>query len=292
MMDQVPKIKIRVVDLHKSFSDNHVLRGVDLEVREGESMVVIGGSGSGKTVLIKCIIGLMEPDHGKIYVDDLEITSLNERRMNEVRKKFGMLFQWGALFDSMTVWENVGFGLRHQQRHLKDEEIKRIAIEKLALVGLKNIENLMPSELSGGMKKRVSLARAIATEPEILLYDEPTTGIDPIMADAINELILQMREKLNVTSIAITHDMKSAYKIGDRIAMLFKGRIIEVGTPSEIQKSSNPVVKQFIEGRSEGPIKIIDPSLLTLPPGPKRGARYWMGREHFQEVVDDEKKEI
>lgn len=289
-MNKVPKIKIRVVNLHKSFSDNHVLRGVDLEVREGESMVVIGGSGSGKTVLIKCIIGLMEPDEGKIYVDDLEITSLNEKGKNEIRKKFGMLFQWGALFDSMTVWENVGFGLR-RQRHLKDEEIKRIAIEKLALVGLRNIEDLMPSELSGGMKKRVSLARAIATEPEILLYDEPTTGIDPIMADAINDLIIQMREKLNVTSIAITHDMKSAYKIGDRIAMLFQGRIIEVGTPEEIRNSSNPIVQQFIEGRSEGPIKIIDPSLLTLPRGPKRGARYWMGREHFQEVVDDEKKE-
>lgn len=291
MKNKESKIKIRVVNLHKSFSDNHVLRGVDLEVREGESMVVIGGSGSGKTVLIKCIIGLMEPDEGKIYVDDIEITSLNEKSKNEIRKKFGMLFQWGALFDSMTVWENVGFGLR-RQRHLKDEEIKRIAIEKLALVGLKNIEDLMPSELSGGMKKRVSLARAIATEPEILLYDEPTTGIDPIMADAINDLIIQMREKLNVTSIAITHDMKSAYKIGDRIAMLFQGRIIEVGTPNEIRNSSNPIVQQFIEGRSEGPIKIIDPSLLTLPPGPKRGARYWMGREHFQEVVDDEKKEI
>ncbi|MGB9628289.1 MAG: ABC transporter ATP-binding protein [Thermodesulfobacteriota bacterium] len=290
-MNQEPKIKIRVVNLHKSFSDNHVLRGVDLEVREGESMVVIGGSGSGKTVLIKCIIGLMEPDEGKIYVDDLEITSLSEKQMNEVRKKFGMLFQWGALFDSMTVWENVGFGLRHQSR-LKDEEIKRIAIEKLALVGLRNIEDLMPSELSGGMKKRVSLARAIATEPEILLYDEPTTGIDPIMADAINDLIIQMKEKLNVTSITITHDMKSAYKIGDRIAMLFQGKIIEVGTPDEIRNSSNPIVQQFIEGRSEGPIKIIDPSLLTLPPGPKRGARYWMGREHFQEVNDDEKKEV
>jgi len=290
-MDKEPKIKIRVVSLHKSFGGNYVLRGVDLDVREGESMVVIGGSGSGKTVLIKCIIGLMDPDEGKIYVDDLEITSLSEKRKNEVRKKFGMLFQWGALFDSMTVWENVGFGLRHQT-HLKDEEIKRIAIEKLALVGLRNIENLMPSELSGGMKKRVSLARAIATEPEILLYDEPTTGIDPIMADAINDLIIQMREKLNVTSIAITHDMKSAYKIGDRIAMLFQGRIIEVGTPEEIRNSSNPIVQQFIEGRSEGPIKIIDPSLLTLPPGPKRGARYWMEREHFQEVIDDEKKEV
>ena len=233
-----------------------VLRGVHLEVRKGESMVVIGGSGSGKTVLIKCIIGLMRPDQGEIYVDGLEITSLNEKRMNEVRKKFGMLFQGGALFDSMTVWENVGFGLR-RQTHLREEEIKKIASEKLALVGLKNVEDLMPAELSGGMRKRVSLARAIAIEPEILLYDEPTTGIDPIMADAINDLIIQMKEKLNVTSIAITHDMKSAYKIADRIAMLYQGKIIEVGTPEEIKNSSNPMVQQFIEGKSEGPIQMV-----------------------------------
>ena len=247
--------KIRMINLFKSFGENQVLRGVNLEVQPGESMVVIGGSGSGKTVLIKCIIGLMRPDEGEIYVDGLDLSSLNEEKMNEVRKKFGMLFQWGALFDSMTVWENVGFGLRHQT-HLKEEEIRKIASEKLALVGLKNVEDLMPAELSGGMRKRVSLARAIAIEPEILLYDEPTTGIDPIMADAINDLIVQMREKLNVTSIAITHDMKSAYKIGDRIAMLYQGKIIEVGTPEEIKNSSNPIVKQFIEGKSEGPIRI------------------------------------
>src|SRR4030065_367040 len=224
MMEKKSNIKIRVANLHKSFGENQVLRGVDLEVQQGESMVVIGGSGSGKTVLIKCIIGLTQPDEGEIYVDGLEITSLNEKRMNEVRKKFGMLFQWGALFDSMTVWENVGFGLRHQ-RHLKEEEIRKIASEKLALVGLRNVEDLMPSALSGGTRKRVSLARAIAIEPEILLYDEQTTGIDPIMADAINDLIVQMREKLKVTSIAITHDMKSAYKIGDRIARLYPGKI-------------------------------------------------------------------
>ncbi|MEW6375573.1 MAG: ABC transporter ATP-binding protein [Thermodesulfobacteriota bacterium] len=249
-------IKIRVVNLHKSFLENQVLRGVELEVRQGESMVVIGGSGSGKTVLIKCIIGLIQPDEGEIYVDGLKITSLNERRMNEVRKKFGMLFQGGALFDSLKVWENVGFGLRQHSR-LSEEEIRRIATEKLRLLGLKDVEELMPAELSGGMKKRVSLARAIAMEPEILLYDEPTTGIDPIMADAINELIIQMKEKLNVTSIAITHDMKSAYKVADRIAMLYQGKIIEVGTPKEIMNSPNPVVQQFIEGRSEGPIQTL-----------------------------------
>ncbi len=249
-------MKLRVVNLYKSFGEKHVLKGCDLEVQEGESMVVIGGSGSGKTVLIKCIIGLIQPDEGKIYVDGLEITSLNERELSDVRKKFGMLFQGGALFDSLRIWENVGFGLR-QHTQQSEEEIRKISSEKLRLVGLRDIEDLMPSELSGGMKKRVSLARAIAMEPEILLYDEPTTGIDPIMADAINGLIIQMREKLNVTSIAITHDMKSAYKIADRIAMLYQGKIIEVGTPEEIKNSSNLIVQQFIQGKSEGPIKIL-----------------------------------
>jgi phospholipid/cholesterol/gamma-HCH transport system ATP-binding protein len=256
MMDKDSETKIRVVNLHKTFGVNNVLRGVHLEVRLGESMVVIGGSGSGKTVLIKCIIGLIEPDEGEIYVDGIDITSLNAREMNEIRKKFGMLFQGGALFDSLTVWENVGFGLRQHTR-LGEDEIRKIASGKLGLLGLKNIEDLMPAELSGGMKKRVSLARAIAMEPEILLYDEPTTGIDPVVADAINELIIRMREKLNVTSIAITHDMKSAYKIADRIAMLYQGKIIEVGTPEEIRNSLDPTVQQFIQGRSEGPIKIL-----------------------------------
>jgi phospholipid/cholesterol/gamma-HCH transport system ATP-binding protein len=267
-------MKIRAVNLHKSFGENPVLRGVNLEVREGESMVVIGGSGSGKTVLIKCIIGLIRPDEGKIYVDGLEITSLNERKMNDVLKKFGMLFQWGALFDSLTVWENVGFGLRWQT-HLTEEEIRKIASDKLELLGLKNVEDLMPSQLSGGMKKRVSLARAIAMEPEILLYDEPTTGLDPIMADAINDLIVQMKEKLKVTSITITHDMKSAYKIGDRIAMLCQGKIIEVGSSEEIKNSLNPVVQQFIQGKSEGPIKIGEPCSPTPPSSPRlKGGRY------------------
>jgi phospholipid/cholesterol/gamma-HCH transport system ATP-binding protein len=256
MMGRNSDPKIRVVNVHKSFAEHEVLSGVHLEIRQGESMVVIGGSGTGKTVLIRCIIGLVQPDEGEIYVDGTEITSLNEREMNEIRKRFGMLFQGGALFDSLTVWENVGFGLRQHTR-LREEEIRRIVSEKLGLLGLRNIEDLMPAELSGGMKKRVSLARAIAMEPEILLYDEPTTGIDPMMADAINELIIRMREKLNVTSIAITHDMTSAYKIADRIAMLYQGKIIEVGTPEEIKSSRSPIVQQFIQGRSEGPIKIL-----------------------------------
>jgi phospholipid/cholesterol/gamma-HCH transport system ATP-binding protein len=274
-------IKIKVVDLYKSFRENHVLRGTDLEVRQGETMVVIGGSGSGKTVLIKCIIGLMQPDEGNIFVDGLEITSLKEREISEVRKKFGMLFQWGALFDSMTVWENVGFGLRWH-KHLKEDDIRRIATEKLELLGLKNVEDMMPSQLSGGMKKRVSLARAIAMEPEILLYDEPTTGLDPIMADAIDVLIIRMKEKLNVTSVAITHDMKSAYRIADRIAMLYQGRVIEVGTPDEIRNSSQPIIQQFIQGRSEGPVDIVEaPSSPMTPPKQSRGEKYWIGKEHY-----------
>ncbi|HCX89856.1 MAG TPA: ABC transporter ATP-binding protein [Deltaproteobacteria bacterium] len=244
---------IMVRDLCKSFGSNHVLQGLNLEVNRGEDIVVIGGSGTGKSVLIKCIIGLLKPDRGTIYIDGEEITYYNEAKLNEIRKKFGMLFQFGALFDSMPVWENVGFGLK-QHTNLKDDEIRDIVAEKLAMVGLKGVEYLMPSELSGGMKKRVSLARAIAMEPEILLYDEPTTGLDPIMADVINELIIQLREKLRVTSMAITHDMKSAYKIGDRIAMLYKGKIIEVGTPDEIKNSKNEIVQQFIQGKSEGPI--------------------------------------
>jgi phospholipid/cholesterol/gamma-HCH transport system ATP-binding protein len=248
-------IKIEVADLHKSFDTKHVLSGVNLGVKKGESMVVIGGSGVGKSVLIKCIIGLLRPDSGSIRVDGQEITSLKEQSLNEVRKKFGMLFQAGALFDSLRVWENVGFGLKQHTR-LRNEEIKGIAVEKLRLLGLRNVEDLMPSELSGGMRKRVSLARAIAMEPEILLYDEPTTGLDPIMADAINDLIVQMREKLRVTSIAITHDMVSAYKVADRIAMLYEGKIIEVGTPQGIRESNNPVVQQFVQGKAEGPIRV------------------------------------
>jgi phospholipid/cholesterol/gamma-HCH transport system ATP-binding protein len=246
---------IRVIDLYKSFNSKKVLQGVDLEVKKGESMVVIGGSGSGKSVLIKHIIGILAPDSGKVVIDDVDITMLKEGEINEIRKKFGMLFQGAALFDSLSVWENVGFGLR-QHRGMKDNEIRAIASEKLRMVGLAGIENLMPSDLSGGMRKRVGLARAIAMDPEILLYDEPTTGIDPIMADVINDLIIEMREKLKVTSIAITHDMVSAYKIADRIAMLYMGKIVSVGTPEEIKNSDNAIVRQFITGSAVGPITV------------------------------------
>lgn len=242
-------------DIHKSFKDKSVLRGVNLKVKKGESLVVIGGSGSGKSVLLKHIIGLLKPDKGSVMVDSTDISKLDEDGLNEIRKKFGMLFQSAALFDSMKVWENVGFGLK-RHTSMTDEEIKEIAVQKLRKVGLVGVEEVMPSELSGGMRKRVGLARAIALEPEILLYDEPTTGIDPILADAINDLIIKMREELDITSVAITHDMKSAYKIADTIAMLYNGVIIAVGSPEEIQDASDPVVRQFVEGRAVGPITL------------------------------------
>ena len=253
MSPDAEPILIELEDVHKSFGDNHVLRGVDLAARQGESLVVIGGSGSGKSVLLKCIIGILTPERGTIRVAGQEIGSLGEKELYQLRKKFGMLFQAGALFDSLTVWENVGFGLL-QHTQMSQEEVRKLATEKLNLLGLYGIEDAMPSALSGGMRKRVSLARAIAMDPEILLYDEPTTGLDPIRADAINELILEMRGKIRVTSITITHDMASAYKIADRIAMLYQGRIIEAGTPEAIRNSANPVVQQFILGKAQGPI--------------------------------------
>jgi phospholipid/cholesterol/gamma-HCH transport system ATP-binding protein len=244
---------IELRDIHKYFEGNHVLRGASLKVEKGESLVVIGGSGSGKSVLLKHIIGLLKPDRGTVLVNSTDLSLIDEDRLNEIRKKFGMLFQSSALFDSMKVWENVGFGLKRHTR-MSDSEIKEVAVQKLKTVGLVGIENEMPSELSGGMRKRVGLARAIAMEPEIILYDEPTTGLDPIMADAINELIIKMRERLNVTSVTITHDIKSAYKIADTIAMLYNGVIIARDSPEGIENTAHPVVRQFIEGRAEGPI--------------------------------------
>jgi len=244
---------IKVIDLYKSFNGNQILRGANLHIKKGESMVVIGGSGSGKSVLMKHVIGLLKPDKGHVLVEGRDLCLMKEDTLNEMRKKFGMLFQMAALFDSMSVGENIGFALR-QHTHFSDAQIAKKVTQILRMVGLKGIENLKPAELSGGMKKRVGLARAIAIEPQIILYDEPTTGLDPIMADLINDLILDLKRKLNVTSLTITHDMFSAYKIADRVAMLYKGKIIEVGTPEQIQSSPNPVVQQFINGSAVGPI--------------------------------------
>jgi phospholipid/cholesterol/gamma-HCH transport system ATP-binding protein len=247
---------IEIEDLHKRFNSKVVLAGLTLNIEHGETMVVIGGSGTGKSVLLKHVIGLMKPDQGRVTVDDQEVGLLDDARLTELRKKFGMLFQGAALFDSLSVWENVGFSLTQHSRRTP-REIREVAKDKLALVGLKGVEDLMPAELSGGMKKRVALARAIAHDPEIMLYDEPTTGLDPIMADVINDLIIRLKEQLKVTAIAITHDMTSAYKIADRIAMLYQGKILEVGTPDEIRASTSPVVKQFITGSAEGPIAVM-----------------------------------
>lgn len=245
---------IKIVNLYKSFGQNKVLQGVDLTIERGETLVIIGQSGSGKSVLVKHLIGIIKPDRGNIFVDGVEIVNLKEDELHKIRRKFGMLFQGAALFDSMTVAQNVSFGLERYTDYLPGK-IQEIVKESLAKVGLKEVENLMPHELSGGMKKRVGLARAIAYWPEIILYDEPSTGIDPIRADAIINLIDRMKKELKVTSVIITHDMTSSYKVADRIAMLYGGKIIEIGTPEEIKRSENQVVQQFIHGQAEGPIE-------------------------------------
>ena len=244
---------IRVEGLSKSFGDVKVLRGASLSISSGESMVVIGGSGTGKSVLIKHIIGLLRPDEGKVIVKGTVISELNRSGLNELRRAMGMLFQQAALFDSMRVGDNIAFELR-QHTSMGVEEVNDRVQEMLTMVGLSGLQDKWPADLSGGMKKRAGLARALALGPEIILYDEPTTGLDPILADQINDLIRDLQKRLDVTSITITHDMISAYKIADRIAMLHKGRIEEVGTPGEIQDSNNPIVQQFIHGRAEGPI--------------------------------------
>lgn len=249
---------IEIKNLTKSFGDKPVLRGLNLAIKTGESVVIIGRSGCGKSVLLKLITGLMSPDSGQILIDGEDITSMSEKDLYRVRRKFGVLFQGSALFDSMTVEENISLGLK-EHTDLKEEEITAIVDQKLHMVGLPKIEELKPAELSGGMKKRVGLARAIAMNPEYVLYDEPTTGLDPIMADIINELIKRLNEQLDVTTVVVTHDMVSAYKIADRIVMLHRGGIIHDGTPQEVKNTDDPVVRQFIEGRAEGPIKPVVP---------------------------------
>jgi len=246
---------IKFDDVFKSFDDKEVLRGVTLEVGRRESVVVIGQSGCGKSVLLKHINSLIKPDSGVVYIDGNDVTSMKFDALSEVRKNIGMLFQSAALLDSLTVGENVGLALKEGGMH--DENARNdIVEEKLSLVGLSGTAHKYPSELSGGMRKRVGLARAIATNPDILLYDEPTTGLDPITADRINDLIINLHEKLHVTSVTVTHDMVSAYKVGDRIIMLHDGRVEYEGTPDETRNSSNPIVKQFINGQAEGPIKM------------------------------------
>jgi phospholipid/cholesterol/gamma-HCH transport system ATP-binding protein len=253
-MTAVPKISLKGVC--KRFGRNVVLDGLDLDVGAGESVVVIGGSGTGKSVLVKCILGLLRPEQGSIKVDGEEVVTMGGAERERVLRKFGMLFQGSALFDSLKVWENVAFGLI-QGRAMARVAAKKIAVEKLAEVGLgAEVGELSPAELSGGMQKRVALARAIAADPEIIFFDEPTTGLDPIMGDVINELIVAAVKRRGATTLSITHDMASARKIADRIAMIYKGKIIWVGPAKDIDRSGNAFVDQFIHGRAEGPIQM------------------------------------
>ncbi len=251
----MPPPLVQIERLHKSFNSLQVLNGVDISIERGESIVVIGQSGCGKTVLIKHVIMLLEPDEGRVLFDGQNLAELDTREITAVRQRIGMLFQSAALFDSLTVTENVGLGLKESHR-FDNTRISEIVLEKLDMVGLTEAAQKSPAELSGGMRKRVGLARAIAYDPEMLLYDEPTTGLDPITADMINNMIVDLNRQLNVTSIAVTHDMKSAFRIASRIVMLYGGKVEFDGTPDEIRSSDNPVVKQFITGSATGPIHV------------------------------------
>jgi phospholipid/cholesterol/gamma-HCH transport system ATP-binding protein len=249
-------LKIKVRGLKKRFGDNVVLDGLDLDVPRGKSLVVIGGSGTGKSVMIKCILGLIEPDAGSIEIDGEEVVGMSSNDRERVMRKFGMLFQGAALFDSLSVWENVAFGLI-SGRGMKRAEAKAVALRKLGAVGLgPEVAELYPSELSGGMQKRVGLARAIAAEPEIIFFDEPTTGLDPIMGQVINELIVTCVDALGATALSITHDMHSLREIGDNAAMIYEGKIIWDGAARDIDNSGNPYVEQFVQGRADGPIRM------------------------------------
>jgi len=247
---------IKLVNVCKSFGKQKVLDGLDLDIEAGTITMIIGRSGGGKSVLLKHIIGLLRPDSGEVLIDRVDITKLGDRDLNEIRKKFGMLFQEAALFDSMTVGENVAFPLREHTR-MKEREIRETVADRLRAVGLTGVEEKMPSELSGGMRKRVGLARAIAMHPQIVLFDEPTTGLDPVMTEAINRLIIDTQKQFNFTCVVISHDIQSIFEIGDRIAMLYEGKIIEYGTPEELRASRNPVIVQFLAGSIDGPIRIM-----------------------------------
>jgi phospholipid/cholesterol/gamma-HCH transport system ATP-binding protein len=238
---------IKIQNVYKSYGSKKVLEDINLEIRSGEIMVIMGPSGCGKSTLLRLLIGLLKPTSGQIWIDNQEISGMTEDELNELRKQMGMVFQYSALFDFLTVGENVAFGLRQHTFH-SDEDIAKTVSRRLKMVGLAGYEKVMPSELSGGMKKRVSLARAIAVNPSIVLYDEPTAGLDPIMSSVIDKLIIGCRDRLDITSVVVTHHMDSAFQIADRMAMINEGRIIEIGTPDEIKNSSNPIVQQFIHG--------------------------------------------
>ncbi|MFN3650464.1 MAG: ABC transporter ATP-binding protein [Armatimonadota bacterium] len=245
-----------VSGLTYAVGDRLILRGVDLEALPGEIVAVMGISGGGKTSLLKCLSGLARPTGGSIRVGDAELTRMSESALNEQRRRMGMVFQYAALFDSLTVYENVIFGLKYHGRH-PEQKLRDLARERLAAVGLEGTEDLYPAQLSGGMRKRVGLARALATDPEVVFYDEPTSGLDPVVARIIDDLIASVRDRLGVTSVIVSHDVENVMRISDKVALLHEGRIVECGAPAKIRVSSNPVVRQFIEGRSEGPIQIL-----------------------------------
>jgi phospholipid/cholesterol/gamma-HCH transport system ATP-binding protein len=247
---------IKISNLSKSFGEHKVLDGLSLNIEEGKTCVIIGRSGCGKSVLLKHIVGILKPEAGEVIVDGSDVAKLKEKELGRLRLKIGMVFQGGALFDSLSVGENVGFGLTEHTQINPKELVERVE-KSLSLVGLSGIQNLAPSALSGGMKKRVALARAICIQPEIILYDEPTTGVDPITAANINELIRDLHDKLKVTSVVVTHDMKSAYRVADRIAMMYQGKIIAIGAADQIQNSQDPVVHQFINGLAQGPMTTV-----------------------------------
>lgn len=251
--DAPPLIDVR--NLNFEVRGKQILKGIDFHVNTGEIVCIMGMSGSGKTTLLHCIGGLTQPTSGEIWVDDAQIVGMTEDELNHVRERMGMVFQYSALFDSLTVFENVAFGLRRRRR-MSEAEIRDAVAEKLSLVGLPGTEKLFPSQLSGGMAKRVGLARAIALSPPVLLYDEPTSGLDPVVASLVDELIVQMRDKLGITSVVVSHNITSIFRISDRIAMVHEGQILVEETPDAIKNCSNPVVQQFIQGRSHGPIEV------------------------------------
>ncbi len=238
---------IEVKDLHKAFGENHVLRGISLTIEQGTTYVVLGGSGSGKTVLMKHVIGLLKPDQGTVFVDRIEIPVLEGRALTEARRMFGMVFQGAALFDSMTVFENVAFPLKERQRGIRASELRQRVVDKLKVVDLdEDVLNKFPAELSGGMRKRVALARAVVHDPKVILYDEPTTGLDPITTAYVDDMILQAKRRLGVTSMVISHDIASAFKVADHLAVLYEGRIAAQGTPEEVRRSQHPFVQRYL----------------------------------------------
>lgn len=246
-----PEPIIRLSGVHKSFGAHHVLRGIDLEVQPGESLVILGGSGSGKSVLLKHVIGLLKPDRGHVVVDGVDLSTLGAREITDFRRRFGMAFQEGALFDSMSVYDNVAFPIRRQSKR-SGEQVRERVEECLALVRLEDVEDKLPSKLSGGMRRRVGFARAIAMEPKIVLFDEPTTGLDPVTTVHIDEVILELLNRLETTAITITHDMASAFRIADRLAMLYQGQIVELAEPDAFRRSEHPVVREFLDGATRG----------------------------------------